>query len=62
MGEHGMVQRTALGLLASGAVLLLFGAAGLTAGWSVVAGALLLGAASMVLAIALEARDLDHAA
>jgi hypothetical protein len=52
-----VVQRVAIGLAASGGVLFLAGAAGLTTSWSLVLGTLLLTAASMVAAVALEGRD-----
>ena len=61
MTDHLMLRRSAFGLLASGAVLLLAGATDLISSWSLVVGALLLVAASMSMAVALEAADLDHA-
>jgi hypothetical protein len=56
------VRRIALGLLASGVLLFVTGAAGMVAAWSVAVGAVLLVAAAMAMAVALEARDLDPAA
>ena len=53
-----MLKRCTFGLLSSGGVLFLAGAAGLTAAWSVVGGALVLTAASVMAAVALEAQDL----
>ncbi len=53
-----MLRRFTFGLLASGGVLFLAGATGLTAEWSVVGGALTLMAASVLAAVALEAQDL----
>ena len=53
-----MLRRSTYGLLASGGVLFLAGAAGLTAVWSLVAGTLILTTASLVLAVVLEQRDL----
>jgi hypothetical protein len=52
-----VVERVAIGLAASGGVLFLAGAAGLTTTWSLVLGTFLLVAASMVTAVLLEARD-----
>jgi hypothetical protein len=50
-----------MGLAASGGVLFLAGAAGLTTTWSLVLGTLLLTAASMVAAVVLEDRDAPRA-
>lgn len=54
-----MLRRSSFGLLASGGVLFLAGATGLTAAWSLILGTLLFTAASLLLAVALEARDLE---
>jgi len=51
-----VLRRCTFGLLASGGVLFLAGAAGLTAAWSVVGGAIVLTAASVLAAVALEAQ------
>ena len=51
-----MAPRVAIGLLASGGLLFLTGAVGLTAAWTLVTGTLLLTAASLLIAVVLEAR------
>jgi hypothetical protein len=52
------MRRFTAGLLASGGVLFLSGAAGLMASWSVVAGVLFLAAGGVTLAIVMEDEDL----
>lgn len=54
-----MVRRSILGLVATGAVLLGAGAAGVAASWCLVVGALLLTVGSVATAVALEARELE---
>ncbi len=53
-----MFRRFTYGLLASGGVLFLAGASGLTPAWFVASGALILTAASVLAAVGLEDRDL----
>jgi hypothetical protein len=53
------MRRCIVGLVASGGVLFLAGAAGLIATWSLMGGALLLTTASVLAAVALEERDLS---
>lgn len=55
-----MLRRSIVGLLSSGGVLFLAGASGLTPVWSLVTGTFLLTSASLMLAIALEERDLER--
>jgi hypothetical protein len=54
-----VVRRSTVGLAASGGVFFIAGAAGLTGAWSLVVGTLLLVVASLVLAVELEAQDLE---
>lgn len=54
-----MLRRSTFGLVASGGVLFLAGAIGLTGTWSLVAGTVLLMAASLVVAVVLEDRGLE---
>jgi hypothetical protein len=57
-----MLRRSTFGLMASGGVLLLAGALGLTPTWSLVVGTLLVTSASLMLAVVLEDRAVDGAA
>lgn len=54
-----MLRRSTVGLMASGGVLFLTGAIGLTATWTLMTGTLLLTGASVLLAITLEEPDLQ---
>ena len=54
-----MLRRSTFGLLASGGVLFLAGAVGLTEMWSVVAGTASITMASVLLAVVLDDRGFD---